>query len=255
MFKLAQRSLARQSLVQVARKATVPIVARTLTTTPILRNTAKQVLDVVKSEYKIAVAEDNELDPSQMEYLKQSKFETIEQPSTSNVQLYKELPNGEELRVFFDIDEVSDVSFPAPEAELEDGAAEAAFENEVDDFEASFANVKVLVSKPKSNDGLFFNLILQDSAEGFQVDYFNYKPNVSEFLAHVEKENTFLTNFEYQGPRFSNLDESLQITMESFLEEKGIDTELADFVFSYAEVKEENSYRQLLDDVAKYLEQ
>lgn len=253
MFKLAQRVLPRQSVFQVSRKVAIPFTMRTLATTPVLRSATKELKEVVDSEYKIACAIENELEPSKAEYLSKMQFETVEKPLGSNVQLFKKLASGEELRVFFDIDEVSDVCFPSPEMEQSE-VAEENFENEIEDYESSFANVKVLVSKPNSNDGLFFNLLLQDSEEGFLVDYFNYKQNVSEFLTQVEKDGTFLSSSEYQGPRFSNLDDSLQITMEKYLQEKGIDFELADFVFSYAEVKEENSYRQLLDNVSKFLE-
>lgn len=253
MFKLAQRSFARRTCLNIHRIAPGPISVRAFNSTPYFRNATKDLIEVVNSEFKVACAIENDLEPSKAEYLSKMKFETIDKPLGSNVQLYKKLPSGEELRVFFDIDEVSDVCFPSPEMEQSD-VAEENFENEIEDYESSFANVKVLVSKPQSNDGLFFNLLLQDSSEGFLVDYFNYKLNVSDFLAQVEKEGAFMTSSEYQGPRFSNLDDSLQLTMEKYLQEKGIDFDLADFVFSYAEVKEENSYRQLLENVAKYLQ-
>lgn len=252
MFRLAGRSLLRQSAALLKPRAPLSSAVRALSSTPVARNTTSELLEVVNSEHKVATAVENELEPSKAEYLKNSEFKTIEKPFGSNVQLYKQLATGEELRVFFDIDEVSDVCFPSPELEQSEVAQEN-FDNEIEDYESSFANVKVLVSKPNSNDGLFFNLLLQDSEEGFLVDYFNYKNNVSEFLKQVENDGTFLNNFEYQGPRFSNLDDSLQVTMEKYLQEKGIDFELADFVFSYAEVKEENAYRQLLENVSKFL--
>lgn len=252
MFRIVGRSVQRQSATLLRTKTNFFPVVRTFASTRVARNTTSELLEVVNSEYKIATAVENELEPSKAEYLKASEFKTIEKPFGSNVQLFKKLPTGEELRVFFDIDEVSDVCFPNPELEQSDVAQEN-FDNEIEDYESSFANVKVLVSKPNSDDGLFFNLLLQDSEEGFLVDYFNYKSNVTEFLKQVENDGTFLNNFEYQGPRFSNLDDSLQVTMEKYLQEKGIDFELADFVFSYAEVKEENAYRELLGNVSKFL--
>lgn len=252
MFKIVGRSVYRQSASLLRTRSALFPAVRNLSSTLVARNTTSELLEVVNSEYKVATAVENQLEPSKADYLKTSEFKTIEKPFGSNVQLYKQLSTGEELRVFFDIDEVSDVCFPNPELEQSEVAQEN-FENEIEDYESSFANVKVLVSKPNSNDGLFFNLLLQDSEEGFLVDYFNYKNNVSDFLKQVENDGTFLSNFEYQGPRFSNLDDSLQVTMEKYLQEKGIDFELADFVFSYAEVKEENAYRQLLDNVSKFL--
>lgn len=252
MFRIVPRLAFRPAVAVATRRAATPLAIRTLTCSAQLRNTTSELLEVVKSEYEVATAVGNELGPEKALFLAENQFQTIDKPMGSNVQLYKKLASGEELRVFFDIDEVSDVCFPSPEIE-ESEVAQDNFDSEIEDYESSFANVKVLVSKPNSNDGLFFNLLLQDSEEGFLVDYFNYKSNVSEFLTQVENEGTFLSNFEYQGPRFSNLDDSLQVTMEKYLQEKGINFDLADFIFSYAEVKEEDSYRELLNNVSKYL--
>lgn len=218
--------------------------------------TSAALLDVVKSEYKIANSIDNELAPDHVQYLNDSGFEVIHKNGESNVQLAKTLESGEKLTVFFDIDEVTDVSFGSPEApEEEDAASEEQLEDELYQYDSTFANVKVLVSNEANNNGLFFNLMLQSSEEEFFVDYFNYKPDVAAFLKQVEDKGTFLGNFEYQGPRFSNLDESLQASVEKYLNEKGIDSGLADFIFGYSEVKEEESYRDLLKDVSNYLKQ
>ncbi|KAF3985538.1 hypothetical protein FT663_05254 [Candidozyma haemuli var. vulneris] len=214
------------------------------------------LLDVVKSEFKIANSIENELAPDHVEFLKESGFEVSQKQGESNVQLSKKLESGEKLTVFFDIDEVTDVSFGSPEVpEEEEGAAEEQLDDELYQYDSTFANVKVLVSNESNNNGLFFNLMLQSSEEEFFVDYFNYKSDVSAFLNQVENKGTFLGNFEYQGPRFSNLDESLQASVEKYLNDKGIDSALADFIFGYSEVKEEESYRDLLKDVSSYLKE
>ncbi|PIS50700.1 hypothetical protein CJI97_004227 [Candidozyma auris] len=243
---------------QAARR--VPLLAnaaRSFSSSIIRANqTSAALLDVVKSEYKIANSIDNELAPDHVQYLNDSGFEVIHKNGESNVQLAKTLESGEKLTVFFDIDEVTDVSFGSPEApEEEDAASEEQLEDELYQYDSTFANVKVLVSNEANNNGLFFNLMLQSSEEEFFVDYFNYKPDVAAFLKQVEDKGTFLGNFEYQGPRFSNLDESLQASVEKYLNEKGIDSGLADFIFGYSEVKEEESYRDLLKDVSNYLKQ
>lgn len=204
---------------------------------------------MVKSEYNVAASVDNDLDPTLTEYLENSGLEVKEPKGGANVELYKKLPSGEELRVFFDIDEVTDVEAGAPTPEDEE------FDQDMLDLVGSFASVKVLISNPEKNNGLFFNLLLQNLEEEFFVDYFNFKNDVSGFLGEVAKTGSFEGNFEYQGPRFSNLDESLQTSVEKYLDDKGVDKDLSNFIYGFSDVREEERYRELLSDVATYLKQ
>lgn len=252
MFSRAAMNVARISVPRLSKQ--VPVM-RTFASTPIFRK--NQLLDIVKSEAKIASAVDNELPPEHDEYLKKSGFTVSDKEYDSNVQLTKKLASGEEVHVFFDIDEVSDVPL-TPEMGLEEGMEDEfedkeQFEDELDQYESTFANVKVFITKPEQNNGLFFNLMLRNSETDFFIDYFNYKPDAAQFLANVRDKAQFLAGSEYQGPQFSNLDESLQLSMEKFLEEKGVDGKMAEFIFAYTELKEEASYRKLLSDVQKYL--
>lgn len=259
MSRILSRAVAanvcRAALPQLARRAILAAPSRTFATS-IMRgqNITKQLSEIVRSEHKVAEAVDNELEPEQEQFLAQSGFSVVESEYSSNVELHKTLPSGEEVRVFFDIDEVSDIELAAPEFGAEEGIEDKEqFDEELDQYESTFANVKVFISKPESNTGLFFNLMLQNSEEELFVDYFNYKADATKFLAQVKEQGTFLAPSEYQGPQFSNLDESLQIALENYLEEKGINEELADFIFAYSEVKEEASYRSLLGNVSKFL--
>lgn len=246
-------AVSRLAVPQLARRAPLILSARTFATSPVRASASKELLEVVRSEHKLATSVENDLAPDHEEYLSASGFKVTQVENESNIQLSKTLESGEVLQVFFDIDEVTDVSFGAPE-EAEEGDAAEKFEDELYQYESTFANVKVLVSNPATNDGLFFNLMLQSSEEEFFVDYFNYKPDVAAFLKQVEETGSFLGKFEYQGPRFSNLDESLQTSVEQYLLEKSVDANLADFIFGFSEVKEEDSYRSLLSNVSKYLE-
>ncbi|GEQ69014.1 hypothetical protein JCM33374_g2684 [Metschnikowia sp. JCM 33374] len=252
--RVAFTNVCRASLPQLARRA-IPMATRSFSSAIVRgQNSTSQLAQIVKSEYKVAVVVDNELTPEHEQYLAESGFEISESKFDSNVELRKTLPSGEEVRVFFDIDEVSDIELSASEFGAEEGVEEKEqFDEELDQYESTFANVKVFVSKPESNDGLFFNLMLQNSEEELFVDYFNYKPDAAKFLAQIKDQGTFLASTEYQGPQFSNLDESLQLAMENYLEEKGINEQLADFIFAYSEVKEEASYRDLLANVSKFL--
>lgn len=224
---------------------------------PLARSSITSLADIVKSEHDVAVEIENELAPQEKEYLSKSGFLIHDNKFESTVEMRKTLPSGEELRVFFDIDEVSDISLNNPEltedAEAAEMAEEDGYDEGLDQFDNVFANIKVLVSKPQSNDGLFFNLMLQNSEGDLYVEYFNYKPDVKKFLAEVAEKGTFLGTSEYQGPQFSNLDEALQMGLESYLEEQGVNSDLAEFIFSYSEIKEEESYRNLLANTAAFL--
>lgn len=46
----------------------------------------------------------------------------------------------------------------------------------------------------------------------------------------------------YAGPPFGNLDEELQILLERYLDERGIDAALASFVPDYIDFKEQKEY-------------
>lgn len=58
----------------------------------------------------------------------------------------------------------------------------------------------------------------------------------------------------YMGPAFDHLDESLQTDFEAFLEERGIDSNLALFIPDLAEFKEQKEYVRWLEGVRKFVE-
>lgn len=251
-LRLASRAVAPQ----IAGRTPAILASRAFSSSVVRGNSVSALLDVVKSEHKVANSIENELSPDHTQYLKDSGFKVVQKEGESNVELSKTLESGEHLRVFFDIDEVTDVTFGSPEdAEAEAAGENEQFEDELYQYDSTFANVKVFVSNEEKNNGLFFNLMLQSSEEDFFVDYFNYKPDAAAFLKQVDDKGAFLGKFEYQGPRFSNLDESLQAAVETYLTAKGINSSLAEFIFGYSEVKEEDSYRSLLSNVSKYLSQ
>lgn len=51
----------------------------------------------------------------------------------------------------------------------------------------------------------------------------------------------------YAGPPFGNLDEDLQVLLERYLDERGINTALALFVPDYIDYKEQREYVQWLE--------
>lgn len=58
----------------------------------------------------------------------------------------------------------------------------------------------------------------------------------------------------YTGPPFNNLDEDLQILLEKYLEERGVNTRLALFIPDYIDHKEQKEYVKWLNSVKQFVE-
>jgi complement component 1 Q subcomponent-binding protein len=50
----------------------------------------------------------------------------------------------------------------------------------------------------------------------------------------------------YAGPPFGNLDDELQVLLERYLEERGVDVRMANFVPEYIDFKEQKEYLRWL---------
>lgn len=98
---------------------------------------------------------------------------------------------------------------------------------------------------------LEFSLISQDGEIGFNS--IMYYP-----VARLANKETVEANFEsqviYGGPTFGDLDEDLQMHFQRYLDERGIDSSLAEFLPNYIEYKEEREYANWLDKIRKFVE-
>ncbi|CCG24941.1 Mam33 mitochondrial acidic matrix protein [Candida orthopsilosis Co 90-125] len=232
-------------------KAITTITTRSFHQTSIMFNqTPESALnEVVKAESKISEAIPNELDQVYQEFLNTSGFEVVSTPGTASVELVKkDADTGNILHVYFDIDEVTDI--PTEDlAALESGD----LEEEANQLDQLLCNVKILVENPSNNSGLFLNLFLQNTESSFMIDFVNVQEDVRSFIKSIKEENEFIDKFKYQGPKFAELDESLQTEFENYLVAKGIDNELADFIVAFSDYKEEGEYRTWLNAVSKFL--
>ena len=112
------------------------------------------------------------------------------------------------------------------------------------DMEPSFpARVNVTVEKP-GNGALLIQTVAQDGL--FQIEevsYFN-QPD----LAHAQTaEKDWARQSLYAGPPFENLDEDLQSFLERYLDERGVNAELANMIPDYIQVKEQKEYVRWLE--------
>jgi complement component 1 Q subcomponent-binding protein len=134
----------------------------------------------------------------------------------------------------------------------EDSVAES--DNEMmgeDEHDSSFA-ARVNIIVEKANKGaLAVEAIAQSGAILIENAYFY--PDAS--LAHAKTADKIHERQDlYVGPPFSNLDEDLQVLLERYLEERGINTALALFVPDYIDVKEQKEYVSWLTNVKSFVE-
>jgi complement component 1 Q subcomponent-binding protein len=155
-------------------------------------------------------------------------------------------PNYDQDRAMSDeedegIDSSSKVS-PEEQAE-EDGEAE--------EQDPSFpARLSIIIEK--ANKGaLAVESVVQDGM--VVIDNVYYYTDASH--AHAKTaEKVHERQDLYVGPPFSNLDEDLQVLLERYLEERGINTALAVFVPDYIDMKEQKEYLRWLENVKGFVE-
>ncbi|GLA61053.1 hypothetical protein AtubIFM54640_001561 [Aspergillus tubingensis] len=118
------------------------------------------------------------------------------------------------------------------------------------DLEPSFpARVNITVEKP-SNGALLIQTVAQDGL--FQIEEVSYF-NKSD-LAHAQTaEKDWTRQSMYAGPPFENLDEDLQTFLERYLDERGINAELANMIPDYIQVKEQKEYVRWLENVKNFV--
>lgn len=227
----------------VVRQFVAPTVR--LYSTPAIGNLKK----VIESEIQEITDISNQLDEESQAYIQQSGFKVQQKDGSVVVQLTKKTSDSEVVHVFFDADDVTNIPNEMSEgSSAEEGAA--GFEDELDAIDELMCNARVVVENTSNNTALFVNLFLENEA-GLVVDHFNVQENATEFLKEAS-EGKFSDLVSYSGPSFSMLDENLQITFEEYLESKGINHELSDFITSYSEFKEENEYRKWLTNVKSF---
>ncbi|CAK9442237.1 uncharacterized protein LODBEIA_P59800 [Lodderomyces beijingensis] len=242
----------RTTILSTAAKTFATSAIRSLNQSSIRFNhtTPEAALDqVLKAESKLIETAPNELESTYQDFLSSNGFKLISKPGAANVELVKtDADTGNVIHVYFDIDEVTDI----PTEDLE-GLENGDLEGEIDSLDSMLCNIKVLVENGKNNSGLFLSLFLQNTESSFMIDYVNVHNDVQKFLKTIQEQNEFVDKFNYQGPKFSDLDESLQTEFENYLVAKGIDSDLADFIVAYSDVKEEDEYRNWIKDVSKFL--
>jgi complement component 1 Q subcomponent-binding protein, mitochondrial len=112
------------------------------------------------------------------------------------------------------------------------------------------ARLNIIIEKP-GKGALNIESIVQD---GMHVIENVYHYADASFAYAKTPEKIHARQDLYSGPPFANLDEDLQVLMERYLDERGINTALAIFVPDYIDMKEQKEYLRWLSNVKGFVE-
>ena len=111
--------------------------------------------------------------------------------------------------------------------------------------------MNVTIEKTGQAGALQFSVAAHDGAIG--IERFHYFADKSHADAPTAETQWAARNV-YTGPPFGNLDEGLQEVLERYLEERGVDTQLALWVPEYIEHKEQREYMGWLEQTKAFVD-
>ncbi|KAG9073388.1 Mitochondrial acidic protein mam33 [Linnemannia hyalina] len=244
----------------VARAGTVSAV-RAFSNSPFAWDkTDKNLLTAIESEIKHEEEQGDEVPDYITEYLKTGPFEITNKVGSDEVTMTRKFGN-EEIKIVFsvsDINSADDEEELDLEDDLEEGhqgkeslSASGDDEEEGDDLESLTFPVRCLITITKPNAGsISIDAVAQDGA--FIVESISNIKD-SALAASSTAEADWEKRGLYSGPPFAELDENLQVEFEKYLEERQIDSNLANFVPSYVFHKDQVEYTHWLKDLKAFV--
>lgn len=109
------------------------------------------------------------------------------------------------------------------------------------------AHASIRIERP-GKGALAIEATAQDG--DFLIEDLYYFPS-ADLADAVTAEKDWARRSLYTGPPFNNLDEDLQILLEKYLEERGINTRLALFIPDYIDHKEQKEYIRWLNSMSR----
>lgn len=106
------------------------------------------------------------------------------------------------------------------------------------------ARAIITISKDGQKGALSIEAVSQDG--GIQISNVHYFEDAAQADPKTA-EKEFANRTTYPGPLFGQLDEDLQVLLEEYLEERGIDTRMALFIPDYIDYKEQKEYLKWLE--------
>ncbi|KAJ4292946.1 Mitochondrial acidic protein mam33 [Collariella sp. IMI 366227] len=221
-------------------------------------------------QFEKDVKENEPLPASIKDFLENGPFTLEDVPGKEDVVLTRTY-GSEKITVTFSISDLHNyepdmMEDQAMEDELDDiengrdsqsrgGAADLAQEANEDmeagsDDAAIPCRLNVVIEKPNQG-ALNIEALAQDGAIVLENLYYYKDPK----MAHsTDAAAVHAAQDAYPGPPFGSLDEDLQIMMERYLEERGINQSLAVFVPDYMDVKEQKEYMGWLKNVKGFID-
>jgi complement component 1 Q subcomponent-binding protein, mitochondrial len=136
----------------------------------------------------------------------------------------------------------------APEDSIDEADSEAV---ESEEQERSYpARLNIIIEK-SGKGALNVESFVQDGNHMIENVYYYADPS---FAYAKTPESIHGRQDLYSGPPFANLDENLQLLLERYLDERGINTALAIFVPDYIDMKEQKEYLRWLSNVKDFVE-
>ncbi|EWC45049.1 hypothetical protein DRE_06329 [Drechslerella stenobrocha 248] len=233
-----------------------------------------------KLEQEIAVEADlsghDEMSESLKEFLENSQFKLNDKPGMEEVELVRRF-GDETVRVIFSIadlnavdeklddpalyeqddvpespDEINTDLKRTPGTESRPAVAPEEDEQEYDEASEPAYPARLNITIEKSTSGaLQVEAIAQDGM--IIVENVHYHPSV-ELATAQTAEADWERRGRYVGPPFGNLDEDLQVLLERYLDERGINAGLALFVPDYIDYKEQKEYVSWLKNVKSFVQ-
>ncbi|KAF9225704.1 regulatory protein suaprga1 [Gyrodon lividus] len=202
---------------------------------------SQKLAEELKYEKEGAVAE---TEPEFLKTFKEQGLWTVQDvEGNDEVTLARKFGN-ESIRVMFSIADIQNVE--EPEYEQEDAEAE-----ESDAVQSYPIRVSFSVTKNNAKGSINVDTMCQEGA--FIVDNISFYPDAqlgTELTAEADWKRRGL----YIGPQFDTLDVSVQEEFEKFLQERGINENLATFIPEYSEYKEQKEYIRWLDNVKNFVD-
>jgi complement component 1 Q subcomponent-binding protein len=185
------------------------------------------------------------------EFLQNNSFKIEDHPGVAEVVLTRTFGN-EKIRVAFSVDISQSESFEDPfEEEDAENAEEPATDEDEADEESSYPVHAVVIIEKSGKGALSIDITSQDGA--FMINNVLFYKD-GKLATDKSSEADTKRQSLYLGPEFSQLDENLQVQLERYLEERGINTALALFIPYYSEYKEQKEYTRWLSNVKNFVE-
>lgn len=240
------RSSVRSTATKVASQLTLRLASpatRAFSTTPIRANAqTRELATILTNELAHEKSADLALPEDIKYFLEDFKYEIVETKGSSLGKIIKKT-ESEIVHVYFDINQIVNIN---PEAAVEEEAVELD-----EEIESNYINLNIVLEKTADESAVAFDVLLGPEEGSLIIENVTSYEKAADAL-NESAESNHKRELNYNGPEFSNLDESLQTSFEALLEKRGVSVEMHHFIFNYGIYKENLEYISWLEKLNKY---